>query len=110
MKIQVISRYIAFLVVLAFSSHSFAEVVWIDVRTSFEHKIDNIEGDTRISYAEVVPEVETMFPDKNTPIRLYCRSGGRAGTAEQALKEAGYTDVENIGGIDDARKYRGIEE
>lgn len=110
MRIQVMCRYIALLVVLVFSNHSLADAVWIDVRTSLEHKMDNIEGDVRISYSDVVPEVEKMFPDKNTPIKLYCRSGGRAGTAEQALKEAGYTDVENIGGIDDARKYRDIEE
>ena len=99
-----------FFVVLLVATHSQAEVVWIDVRTSLEHKFDSIDGDIRISYSEIVPEVEKLFPEKNTAIRLYCRSGSRSGTAEQALKKAGYTDVENIGGIDDARKYRDLEE
>ena len=110
MRIQTIFRCITFFVVLLVSSYSLAEVVWIDVRTSLEHEIDSIDGDIRIGHSEIVPEVEKFFPDKDTAIRLYCRSGGRAGTAEQALKQAGYTDVENIGGISDARKYRHLEE
>jgi len=110
MKIQRIFRSIAFLPALLVSTYSYAEVVWIDVRTLMEQSIDSIDGDIRIGYSEIIPQVEKLFPDKNTAIRLYCRSGGRAGTAEQALKQAGYTDVENIGGISDARKYRHIEE
>jgi phage shock protein E len=110
MRIQAIFRCITFFVVLLVSTYSLAEVVWIDVRTSLEHEIDSIDGDLRISHSEIVPGVEKLFPDKDTAIRLYCRSGGRAGTAEQALKNAGYTDVENIGGISDARKYRHLEE
>lgn len=110
MRIQTIFCGITFFVVLLVSSYSLAEVVWIDVRTSLEHEIDSIDGDIRIGHSEIVPEVEKFFPDKDTAIRLYCRSGGRAGTAEQGLKQAGYTDVENIGGISDARKYRHLEE
>lgn len=87
-----------------------ADTVWIDVRSSLEHKVDNIEGDTRISHSEIVPEVEKLYPDHATPIKLYCRSGGRAGQAEEALRAVGYTDVENVGGIDDARKRRGLAE
>ena len=90
--------------------HSLAETIWIDVRSELEHKVDSIEGDLRISHSDIVPEVQKLFPDKNTEIKLYCRSGGRAGEAANALKNAGYSDVESIGGIEDARKYRGIEQ
>ena len=75
-----------------------------------EQSIDSIDGDIRIGHSEIIPQVGKLFPDKDTPIRLYCRSGGRAEQAGQALKQAGYTDVENIGGISDARKYRRLEE
>ncbi|NND67744.1 MAG: rhodanese-like domain-containing protein [Halioglobus sp.] len=87
-----------------------ADTVWIDVRSSLEHKVDNIEGDTRISHTDIVSEIEKLHPDRATSIKLYCRSGGRAGKAEQALRAAGYTDVENVGGIGDARKQRGLLE
>lgn len=87
-----------------------ADTVWVDVRSSLEHKVDNIEGDPRISHSDIVPEIEKLYPERNTPIKLYCRSGGRAGKAEEALRAAGYTDVENVGGIDDARQRRGLAE
>ena len=104
-------RKITFLlVVMCLSSLSYADPVWLDVRSSAEHTIDNIEGDVRASHGEIVQGVTKMFPDKSTEIRLYCRSGKRAGIAMSALKEAGYTNVSNAGGIDDARKERGIRE
>lgn len=104
-------RKIAFLlVVICLSSLSYANPVWVDVRSSAEHMIDNIEGDFRVSHGDIVQGIKKIFPDKSTEIRLYCRSGGRAGKAMFALKEAGYTNVSNAGGIDDARKERGIRE
>ena len=98
------------LVTMCFSSLSYADTVWIDVRSVAEHTIDNIDGDVRISHGEIVQKVNEMFPDKSTEIHLYCRSGGRAGKAMSALKEAGYVNVSNVGGIDDARKERGLSE
>ena len=95
---------------LLVSTAALAEEVWLDVRSSLEHKVDNIEGDPRITHSDIVPEVQKLYPDKSTPIKLYCRSGGRAGAAEEALRDAGYTDVENVGGINDARKLRGLAE
>lgn len=95
---------------LMLSSLLHAEVVWVDVRSSVEHSLDNIEGDIRISHGDIVKELSKTFPDKNTDIRLYCRSGGRAGKALSALKDAGYTQVSNAGGIDNARTERGLNE
>ena len=103
---KAIRRCLTICSLLVLSTHCLADTVWVDVRTPVEHAIDNIDGDIRISHTDIVPEVEKLFPDKNTQIKLYCRSGGRAGTAAQALKEAGYTDVENIGGINKAREAR----
>lgn len=93
---------------LAFGPVVSAETVWIDVRGVFEHVLDNIEGDVRISHDEIVEEVEKQFPDKDTEIHLYCASGERASKAREALIEAGYENVWNEGGIDDARRARGL--
>lgn len=105
-----IGRISFLLVAMCCSLLSYADTVWIDVRTAVEHKIDNIEGDIRISHRKIVQEVHKMFSDKGTEISLYCRSGVRAGKAMSALKEAGYTNVLNMGGIDDARKERDLRE
>jgi len=85
-----------------------AEHVWIDVRSFVEHTIDNIEGDIRIPHDDIVQQVNEAYPNKNTEIHLYCGSGGRAEIAMSALKKSAYTNVSNSGGIDDARKERGL--
>ena len=82
------------------------EVVWIDVRSWLENQLDSIEGDPNIPVSGVLDGVTEQFPDKSTPIRLYCASGGRSGKALTQLIDAGYSDVENVGGIADARKLR----
>ncbi len=110
MKIQSIVCAITLLGGIIFSSLSKADTVWIDVRSVIEHTIDGIEGDIRVSHADVVAEVSQIYPDKDTDIRLYCRSGGRAEKALVLLKEARYTKVQNVGGIGDARKIRAIVE
>ena len=108
---------IGFICLNAFSANSFAEseitlpdnAVYIDVRTWVEHKVDHIEGDTRIHVSDIVEGVTEQFPAKDTPIRLYCRSGVRSSRALDKLKAKGYLDVQNLGGIKDARKLRGIK-
>ena len=102
------SRTSLLLVSICLSSFSYAEAVWIDVRSSFEHMMGSIEGDTHIPHGDIVEGVTKQFPDKNTEIHLYCASGGRSGNAMSALEEAGYTNLSNAGGIDDARKARGL--
>ena len=44
-----------------------------------------------------------MTADKDAPIYLYCRSGRRSGIALEALQQAGFTNVLNLGGFEDAR-------
>lgn len=105
LKTRSINTFVFILGVL-FGQASFADTVWIDVRSAAEHHVDNIEGDIRITHSDIVKEIAQLYPDKNTEIQLYCRSGGRAGVALSALKEAGYTNVSNAGGINDARKAR----
>lgn len=83
-----------------------ADDVYIDVRTWLEYKVDHIDGDTRIHVSDIVDGVNEQFPDKDTPIRLYCERGVRAETALQKLKAAGYLNVKNVGGIDDVRESR----
>ncbi|WP_243834686.1 rhodanese-like domain-containing protein [Psychromonas algarum] len=91
------------------SSLSFADPVWIDVRTLSENQRDNIAGDVRISHSNIVKEVTVLFPDKNTELYLYDNTGGRSDIALSALKAIGYKNLHNAGSIEEARKARGIE-
>ncbi|KXF80743.1 rhodanese-like domain-containing protein [Enterovibrio coralii] len=91
-----------------FSTYLHAEIVWVDVRSVAEHQVDSIDGDLRISHPQIVTEIAKLYPEKDTEIRLYCRSGFRASKAQSLLNDAGYVNVFNEGGIHDARKVRGI--
>ena len=110
MNWKILGQVLLLLLAVGFSSLANAEPTWIDVRSVAEHRIDSIEGDVRISHNDIVSQVNEMSVAKSTEIHLYCRSGGRAGKAMSALQEAGYTNVSNDGGINDARKKRGLIE
>jgi len=101
-----IKRFIVSLLLIVSSAVLAQDPVYIDVRTWAEYQIDNIEGDERIHVSRVLEEVQSKFPSKSTPIRLYCARGVRAQTAMERLSAAGYLDVQNLGGIDDARAAR----
>lgn len=92
-----------------FSAFMQAETIWIDVRSEAEYQAKHIEGDLRISHTEIIKEISQRFPDKNTKIRLYCRSGNRAGIAKNALVESGYLQVTNVASIENALEERGAE-
>jgi len=94
------------LVLLSQAAMAQREDVYIDVRTWVEHKVDHIDGDTRIHVSDIVEGVNEQFPDKDTPIRLYCERGIRAERALNKLKAAGYLNVKNLGGIDEVRQSR----
>ncbi len=101
-------RMVVGLAVMLLSAAVHAEAIWIDTRSAAEHFFDSIPGDARFSHTDIVKEVSALYPDKNQEIRLYCRSGVRSGKAMEALKVAGYQNVFNAGGIDNAREERGL--
>ena len=79
-----------------------SQVVWLDVRTDAEYAEDHIAGSAHIPHEEIALRIADLGLDKNTEIRVYCRSGKRAGVALAALEELGYTNATNVGGINDA--------
>ena len=50
---------------------------------------------------EIAGRIAAVAPDRDRRIVLYCRSGRRSGIAEQALRQMGYRQVENKGGLND---------
>jgi phage shock protein E len=71
----------------------------VDVRSEGEYVGGHLPGALHIDYQVIAAQPPTV--DKDAPIILYCRSGARAGVAERALIDAGYTRVFNWGGIID---------
>ena len=77
--------------------------VLIDVRSKSEWDADHIEGALLMPHNEIGKLIAEKVPEKDKPIKLYCRSGGRAGMAKNTLLSMGYTNVANLGGISEAR-------
>ena len=90
---------------LVFSSFSWAaEAHWIDVRTVEEYNAGHVAGSVNIPYTEINGRIGEVTRDKDALIYVYCRSGRRSGIAQVMLKEAGFTNVVNQGGLEDAMK------
>lgn len=83
------------------------DVLWIDVRTAQEFSDGHVTQAVNIPYDEIADHINTVAPDKDAPIYVYCRSGRRSGIAKDTLDGLGYTQVVNIGGLDDALEKAG---
>ena len=98
------SHVITLLLVLVFSSATWAgEAIWIDVRSAEEYNTEHVDAAGNIPYTEISSRIGEVTGDKDALIYVYCRSGRRSGIAQNTLAEAGYTNVVNLGGLEDAQ-------
>ena len=77
------------------------DYVLLDTRTDEEFAQGHIEGAIMIPEYEIADKAESVIPDKDTLILVYCRSGRRSKIASMLLVELGYTNVKEFGGIID---------
>jgi phage shock protein E len=73
----------------------------VDVRSVGEFSGGHFNGALNIPVDEVQRRISEFGTNKDREIILYCRSGGRAGSAKQILESAGYKKVTNAGGLTD---------
>ena len=98
------SNVLTLLIVLVFSSAIWAgDAVWIDVRSAEEYNTEHVAAAANIPYTEIGGRIGEVTGDKDALIYVYCRSGRRSGIAQSTLEEAGYTNVVNLGGLQDAQ-------
>lgn len=71
----------------------------IDVRSAEEFAENHKENAINIPVQEIHNSSFISELDKETPIHVYCHSGGRAAMAKQILDFNGFKNVENLGGI-----------
>lgn len=74
------------------------DAVLLDVRSREEYREGHIEGSVLMPLDEIY-NINEKVKDKNKRIYVYCRSGARAGRAVEILRNLGYTNAVNIGGI-----------
>ena len=70
----------------------------IDVRELVEWNEGHIPTATLVPLADIQTTIETVVPDKSTPLLVHCAVGARSRRASQYLAQIGYTDVLNLQG------------
>ena len=75
--------------------------ILLDVRTDEEYSEKRIEGAILIPDFEIGSRAGSELPDKDALILVYCRGGRRSANAANELVSLGYTNVYDIGGIND---------
>lgn len=78
----------------------------IDVRTPEEYAEGHIEGAVNITGDDLIEGNlrALMNLEQDAPIQLYCRSGGRAEAVKAQLQVIGFSNVTNLGGMQDAAR------
>lgn len=77
-----------------------ASILLVDVRTSEEYNSGHLPNSINLPL-DVAHTITQVIENKDAKIFVYCLSGARSETARQMFTKLGYTDVTNIGGIQD---------
>lgn len=72
--------------------------VLLDVRTPAEYRQGHIPESKNIPL-QTIEAVGSVVEQKDTPLFVYCQSGARSRQAAAALKQMGYTNIKDLGGI-----------
>ena len=70
--------------------------ILLDVREKEELALGFLQDSVFIPRATLPEKAETLLPDKNAPIIVYCAAGVRSLLAAKTLKEMGYSDVSSM--------------
>ena len=98
------TKIVATCIGLLLACSAFAKDVVIDVRTPQEFQSGHIEGALYLPHDSIAQDIAKAKVAKDVHGILYCKSGRRAGIAQDTLKGLGFSNVENYGGFEQAQK------
>lgn len=75
------------------------EVTIVDVREQSEYDAGHIENAILLPLGQIETQADTVLLDKDATILVYCRSGNRSREGAKKLVSLGYTNVYEMGGI-----------
>ena len=70
----------------------------IDVREESEYSAGHIPGAIHLSKGVIERDIETVVPDPNKEILLYCGGGFRSALSAENLQRMGYKNVVSVDG------------
>ena len=74
------------------------EILILDVRTQREFDGGRVPGAVLIPHTELMDRFDEIAEFMDKPVVVYCEAGGRAGRAENELREAGFTNLLHLEG------------
>lgn len=75
------------------------KIVVIDVRSEREFQAVALKEAINLPLPQLEHGIRTLVADTGTPLVLYCASGARSGMACAMLRQLGYANVTNAGGL-----------
>jgi rhodanese-related sulfurtransferase len=76
--------------------------VLLDVREENEYEIARIDGSLLIPMSQLRVRIDELETHQQSRIIVHCHHGGRSMQVTRALRDRGFTSVQNMaGGIDD---------
>jgi rhodanese-related sulfurtransferase len=75
------------------------EVIILDVRTETEFSKGHIKNAVSLPVDNVNRDANSILPNKDAKILVYCRSGNRSKVGSMELIKLGYSNVYDFGGI-----------
>ncbi len=82
------------------------EGVLLDVRTAEEFNAGHITG-AKLHSLQQIEAGEMPSVSKDKKVYVYCRSGNRSAQAKGLLNDAGYSNVVDLGGVNDVMAMGG---
>ena len=70
----------------------------VDVREDREWEAGHVPGAVHVGKGVIERDAESVLPDPDAPVVLYCGGGYRSALAADALGQMGYTRVESMDG------------
>jgi rhodanese-related sulfurtransferase len=81
----------------------------LDVRTTTEYEVAHLKNAQNICVTDSDFKKRVAKLDKNKPVYVYCKKGGRSARASEILKDLGFTKIYDLDGGIIAWDAEGLE-
>ena len=86
----------------------YSTAIIIDVRTTEEFAAGHLDGAVNYNVEDGTLEQALPSLDQNANYVVYCRSGRRSAVAADLMKDNGFTQIADLGSLDDAAETTGF--
>lgn len=89
------------------NNSSQADARIIDVRTAGEYRAAHLDRAINIPYDQIGQKISEVTTNKSDLLLVHCQSGHRSAIAKTTLESMGYTNVSDLGSLENARQVTG---